>query len=236
MMEYLKKLIIQPRFRDSLMEDFKAYRDRHFGQDPRAMLATGRDSQLSRTRSNFRDHSTWAMENFAVLPDEQSFLSLAVMYNIVPYVRATAQWGGLTRRSTSQTLDERFPLLYDALSRDVPEPRMVECLLGLGADPNFRISKVDSQTPWILALTKVTMLYTPQHTMSSPEEYSVAAEVKWKETLRLMYTRGGMCAKVPDSFFSPISRKMLHDIMNEVSVTDQTHFGSRGWFGNLWKG
>ena len=233
MMEHLKRLITQPRFRDPLMKDFKAYRDKHSGRNPRAMLATGRDAQLSRTRSNFRDNSTWGMESFAVLPDDQSFLSLAVMYNIVPYVRANAQWGGLTQRSTSMTLDERFPLLYDALSRDVPEPRMVECLLDIGADPNFRISKVDSQTPWILALTKVTMLYTLQHTMGSPEEYS-AAEDRWKETLKLMYTAGGMYAKVPDSILSPISRKMLQDVIDEALVTGQSHSRSRSWLGSLW--
>ena len=172
------------------------------------MLATGRESRLSRTRSKIRDHTTWGMESFAVLPDEQSFLSLAVTYNIAPYVRVTAQWGGLTRRSTPQVLDEQFPLLYDALSRNVPEPGMVECLLDLGADPNFRISRVESRTPWILALTQVTMLYTLQHTMSTNEEYS-AAEYKWKETLRLMHAPGGMRGWLPDSLFSPLRRKII---------------------------
>ena len=162
MMEHLKKLITHPRFRDSLMKHFTAYRDKHRDQDPYAMLAISSESQLSKT-PNIRDPTTTGMENSAVVLDEQSFLSLAVMYNIVPYVRATAKWGGLRRRSTSQTLDVQFPLLYDALSRDVPEPGIVGGLLDLGADPNFRISKVDSQTPWILALTKVTMLYTLQH-------------------------------------------------------------------------
>ena len=235
MMEHFKRLITQPRFRDPLMKDFKACRDYYSGQHPGAMLATGRGSQLSRTRSNFLDHSTWGMESFAVLPDDESFLSLAVMYNIIPYVRANAQWGGLTQRSTSQTLGEQFPLLYDVLSRDVPEPQMVECLLDKGADPNFRISKVDSQTPWILALTKVTILYTLKHTMDNPEEYS-AAEDKWMETLRLMYTRGGMYAKVPDSFFSPISRKILQDVVNEVPMTEKSRPRSRSWLGSLWMG
>lgn len=223
MMEHFERLIVQPSFRDPLIREFEAYRNKHSGQHPRAMLAT-----------DFRDTSTWDMKSFAVLV-YTSFLSLAVMYNIVPYVRANAQWGGLTQRSTSQTLGERFPLLYDALSRDVPEPRMVECLLDIGADPNFRISKVDSQTPWILGLTKVTMLYTLQHTMDSPEEYS-AVEDKWKETLKLMYTRGGMYAKVPDSLLSPISRKILQDVMNEVPMTEQSHSKSKSWLGSLWMG
>ena len=198
------------------------------------MLAISSESQLSKT-PNIRDHATTGMENTAVVLDEQSFLSLAVMYNIIPYVRATAKWGGLRRRSTSQTLDVQFPLLYDALSRDVPEPGMVECLLDLGADPNFRISKVDSQTPWILALTKVTMLYTLQHTMSTPEEYS-AAEYKWKETLRLMYARGGMRGKLPDSLFSPISRKIIQDLINEMPVAVQSHSISTSWWSTLWTG
>ena len=218
------------------MSDFKANRHGDSGQYPRAMLAIGKDSQLYRTRSKFRDYGTRGLEGFAVLPNNEPFLSLAVMYNAVPYVRVTARCGGLTRRSTSQTLDEQFPLLYDALSREVPEPRMVECLLNIGADPDFRMSRVDSQTSWILASTKVTMLYTLQHTMSSPEEYS-AAEDKWKETLRLMYARGGKCAEVPDSLFSPISRKILQDVMKEkVLVTGQSRSRSSSWLTSLWTG
>ena len=232
MMEHFKRLIVQPRFRDSLMKD--ADTNKH-SWPPRAMLAKGKGSQLSRNRSNFREISLERMEGLAVLPDDESFLSLAVMYNIVPYVRANAQSGELTQRSISQTLGEQFPLLYDALSRDVPEPRMVEFLLDIGADPNYTISKVDIQTPWILALTKVTLLYTLQHTMNSPEQYS-AAEDKWKETLKLLYTRGGMYAYVPDSIFSPISRKILQDIINEVPMTEPSHSKPKSWLDSLWMG
>ena len=72
------------------------------------MLTIGSESQLSRI-PNIRDHNTRGMESLATVPDEQSFLSLVVMYNIVPYVRANAQWGELTWRSTSQTLDVQIP-------------------------------------------------------------------------------------------------------------------------------
>ena len=219
MMEHLARIIASRRFRDPLISQFKFFRD----NNPRTMLA-----------KNFRDISTWDLESFAVLL-YTSFLSLAVMYGIIPYVRANAQWGGLTQRPFSRTLGAQFPLLYDALSRDVPEPRMVECLLDIGADPNFTISKVDSQTPWILALTKVTILYTLQHTMDSPEEYS-AAEDKWRETLKLTYTRGGMHAKVPDSLLSPISRKILQDVIKEVQMTEKNYAKSKSWLGSLWLG
>lgn len=87
----------------------------------------------------------------------ESFLALTVVHGVVPYVRVRAESGGLIQLPKGW-----WPLLMDALSGDVLEPTMVECLLDLGADPNFKISKVDSQTPWIVALTKVSLLYTLQ--------------------------------------------------------------------------
>ena len=73
---------------------------------------------------------------------------------------------------------------------------MVECLLDFGADPNFAISKFDLQSPWIVALTKVTLLHTIQSKVGSFAEYFLA-EDKWKQTLRLMFSRGADCTKVP---------------------------------------
>jgi hypothetical protein len=55
--------------------------------------------------------------------------------------------GGLIQRHTFEKSEERLPLLLDALSGDVPEPKMVECLLDLSADPNLAISKFDLQSP-----------------------------------------------------------------------------------------
>lgn len=158
----------------------------------------------------------------------KSFLSLAVMSGIVPYVRARVEWGGLVRRPTSENPEELYPLLLDALSGNVPEPKMVECLLDSGADPNFKISKVDSQTPWITALTKMTLLYTLQSGMASSVEY-FEAEDKWKQTLRLMFSRGADCTKVPDSRLTPISRSILQEMRDEKKRREQSPPGWTSW-------
>ena len=121
--------------------------------------------------------------------------------------------------------EEQWPLLMDAISARVPEPEMVKCLLDLGADPNFRMSKVESQSPWIVALTKVTLLYTIQSEIESSEEYLLAEE-KWKQTLKLMYSHGANCAKVPASRLSPISRQILQEITGGTQFKPQ---GEEGW-------
>lgn len=91
---------------------------------------------------------------------------------------------------------------------------MIECLLDFGADPNFRVSKVDIQTPWVVALTKVTLLYTIQSSASGPADYQ-AAEDKWNQTLSLLFSRGGKNANVPEARLSPLSRKILHDLQSK---------------------
>jgi hypothetical protein len=142
--------------------------------------------------------------------------------------RARAEWGGLIQRHTFEKSEERLPLLLDALSGDVPETKMVECLLDLGADPNFAISKVDSQSPWIVALTKVTLLHTIQSKAGSSAEYFLA-EDKWKQTLRLMFSRGADCTKVPESLLTPISRKILQDMRGEVETRAQSLLDLNSW-------
>jgi hypothetical protein len=151
-------------------------------------------------------------------------MSLACMHGVVPYVRARAEWGGFIQRSKLE--GDHWPLLLDALSNDVPEPRMVECLLDLGADPNFKLSKVTSQTPWIVALTKMTLLYTINESSSS-EEYAMA-EDKWRKTLRLMSLKGAKSTDVPESLLTPLSRKILQDLRDEMQPK------RRGLVANSW--
>ncbi|KAF2676622.1 hypothetical protein K458DRAFT_410325 [Lentithecium fluviatile CBS 122367] len=190
------------------------------------------------------------IKGFALLSSE-TLVTLAVIYGVVPYVRAKAEWGGLIRRPWTGYVPSSFvagypsrvlplpveeseacwPLLLDALSVQVPEPAIVECLLDLGADPNFKIPNLDSQTPWIIALTKVTSLYTLQSRTDDPAEYS-RAESKWKQTLRLMFSRGADRAKVPASVLSPISRKILQDLRDEAERTErnrQQQLGPSSW-------
>lgn len=160
---------------------------------------------------------------------DKYFLYFAVKHNVVPYVRARAEWGGIAQLSYPNRPVFRFPLLLGALFGDVPEPTMVECLLDLGADPNFKLPEVDSQTPWTRALTKVTLLYTIQGNLGNSAEYSEAEE-KWKQTLRLMFLRGADRAIVPESLLTPISRKILRELRNEVETQVQSPSGWTSWF------
>ena len=178
--------------------------------------------------STLRTRKTWRLDTITSRHVDDYFLSLAVRKNVVSYVRARAEWGGLIQPSTLEKSDTGFPLLLEALSGDVPEPKMVGCLLDLSADPNFKISNVDSQTPWIKALTKVTLLYTLKGRFGSSAEY-LLAENKWKQTLRLMFSRGADCTKVPDSLLTPISRKILQDLRNEVEPKVQSLPSQNSW-------
>ncbi|KAL1593178.1 hypothetical protein SLS60_010786 [Paraconiothyrium brasiliense] len=171
----------------------------------------------------------------------ESFLPLAVIHGVVPYVRARAGRGGLNPIPfpliESEETNRGWPLLLDALSLDVPDPAMVECLLDLGADPNFKTSRVVSQTPWHVALTNVTSLYSIQDNHGTVVGYpeSSLAEDRWKKTLSLMYSRGADCRKVPEPLLSPISRKILQDLMDEAKTGTQNKSGLMSWLtaGNL---
>ncbi|KAK4949738.1 hypothetical protein LTR10_011580 [Elasticomyces elasticus] len=142
---------------------------------------------------------------------DASFLSLAVMYNVTAYVKARVEHGALVVPPT----EGRWPLLMDALSVEVPNPEMVRSLLEVDADPNFKVSDIDSQTPWVVALTKASLLYTIQNESKSSEEY-LQAEAKWKETLKLMYSWGAHRADIPEARLTPISRRLLLEIKSET--------------------
>jgi hypothetical protein len=131
-LEELKSVINQPVYRMTLAKDLKRRRGRGHG--------------CFQVSPSFWDSETWELDTSRVT--DESFLSLAVWHGVVPYVRARAEWGGLIPWPISGQYEERWPLLLDALAGDVPEPTMVECLLDLDADPNFKISKIDSQTCW----------------------------------------------------------------------------------------
>ena len=70
---------------------------------------------------------------------DKSFLCFTIANNVVPYIRARVEHGGLIRIKASRKL---LPLLLVTLSSDVPELKMVECLLNSNADPNFKLSEV----------------------------------------------------------------------------------------------
>jgi hypothetical protein len=163
-------------------------------------------------------------------------LNLAVIHGVVPYVRPRLARGGLlhlpVRYDMMMPHERAWSLLLCALSLDVPEPAMVKCLLDLGADPNFKPTSSNLETPWTRALTKVTILYTIQMTVSDSAEYSIAEE-KWKQTLRLMLSRAD-CTQVPESRLSPISRKMLKELRDEAGPKEQNKSGLTSWL-RAWK-
>ena len=161
-------------------------------------------------------------------------ISLAVRYGVVPYVKARAERGGFVPRVglyNTKPYHLKWPLLLDAICDGVPEPRMVECLMEMGADPNFKTSYFD--TPWIIALTKATSLYTLEHRFGKSKEY-FEAETKWKETLRLMMSsRGGGSIQVPESRLTPITRKILQELEDEEKAKTQSLPNRKSWLSAL---
>jgi hypothetical protein len=229
LMEELKRVINRPDYTEQLSNDSK-YRQRAIdSSDPRVKAFHVSGELISKSFRVWKN-GTWGLENVANPGKDESFISLACVHGVVPYVRARAEWGGLIQRSK---LDgDHWPLLLDALSNDVPEPRMVECLLGMGADPNFKVSKVNSQTPWIVAVTKMTLLYTIKE-FNSSEEHAIA-EDKWRKTLRLMSLRGATSTDVPESLLTPISRKILQDLRDEIQPNKRGLATLNNWF-SAWK-
>ena len=159
------------------------------------------------------------MELFSLSIINETFLILAVMHNVSTYVRAKVQRGGLIRCTESPVV--YFPLLIYAFSDDVPEPETVKCLLDIGADPNFKIPRGKSLTPWIVALSNVSRIGK----LSDPEE-SLLAEEKWKQSLRLMLMRGANSSEVPES---QLGQKLLRELKDELGITAQSRLRLTRW-------
>jgi hypothetical protein len=66
-----------------------------------------------------------------------TFLSLAVIYEVIAYVKVRATEGCLVQKPYSGSRSKPWPLLMDAVCTGSFSIEMVECLLSLGADPNF---------------------------------------------------------------------------------------------------
>ena len=162
----------------------------------------------------------------------ESFLRLAVRHGATSYVKAKANKSELIPKTVPKDPRGELPLLTVALCCEKPKLEMVECLLDLGADPNMRVSKQNSQTPWTFAISRVSILYTIRAECSRFEEYWVA-ESRWKQTLKLMFLRGGHQVEVPDALLTSISRKLLGEILDEVGSRDRPTTGFGSWFGSL---
>ncbi|KAJ8133511.1 hypothetical protein O1611_g101 [Lasiodiplodia mahajangana] len=225
-LDELKSVISRRDYRDQITRDLK-------DSDYQALILDGAGRNVVPVAPSFNIWNTLYTlskrdDNEQKTWMDEPFLSLACIYGVVPYVRARAKWGGVIERS--KTKGDFWPLLLDALMNGPPDPKMVECLLDKGADPNFRLSKVNSQTPWMVALTRASLLYTLQH-RSTPAEY-VEAEQRWNETLRLMSLRGGAKTKVPENILTPISRKILQDLRDESKGIGRAETGWATSIGN----
>jgi hypothetical protein len=95
-----------------------------------------------------------------------TFLSVAVRYGVIEYVKAKAERGCLVKRPGIPPGERslKWPLLYDSFEIDshwahasaLPSPEMVQCLLNLGADPNYRPSR-HHPTCWQNLLEKISV-------------------------------------------------------------------------------
>ncbi|KAH8744417.1 hypothetical protein F5882DRAFT_342669 [Hyaloscypha sp. PMI_1271] len=75
-----------------------------------------------------------------------TFLSLAVIHGVTAYVKARATEGCLVQKPYSLGGSQTWPLLNDAVCAGSFNVEMFECLLSLGADPNF--GSPLGATPW----------------------------------------------------------------------------------------
>lgn len=165
---------------------------------------------------NFALVAVWAwppnVDDMALV--DGAFLSLACFYGVVPYVKARAERGGVGRRSNGRRSNGiypiRWPLLLDALFPTVPNLGMIECLLDIGASPNFAAAPSKKwTTPWYFALQRAEFL---KETASLKEK--ALEKEPLQKTLRLLYQRGG-AKKPPKSHLTPAMRQILQELKKE---------------------
>ena len=216
LLDELRTIIKRPEYKKGLAQDVKI---------PQRLLPTSIFMSAHRLYQVSLDFEESSIHGALTDMVDESFLCFAITNGVVPYVRARVEHGGLIRAKGS---GEMLPLLLVALSGDVPEPKMVECLLNSGADPNFKLSEVGLQTPWTVALTKVTLLYTLQSQLGNSAEYS-QAEDKWKQTLRLMSSKVSDYMTVPEPLLTPISRRLLQELKDEAESKVQPLPSRSSW-------
>ncbi|KAE9376191.1 hypothetical protein N431DRAFT_481293 [Stipitochalara longipes BDJ] len=102
-----------------------------------------------------------------------TFLSLAVIHGVTAYVKARATQGCLVQKPCYNSRSIRWPLLMDAVCTGSLSFEMVECLLSLGADPNYFIDFTPEATPWrmLLMLIRSTHSRRLESVRALPNEY-----------------------------------------------------------------
>ena len=176
-----------------------------------------------------------------------NFLSLAVRYGFVDYVRARANQACLVQRSGS----EEWPLLLDAIyaeKRDIlgsadaiAKPEMIACILEHGADPNYSLARVGATLPHMLQPT--IWHQTAIHILERHE--SLCIDLPWEKIAESMIQHG---AKVDKQLFSSLvkyipdwqilydpamSRKTAKSLYDKLRAIERRN--ARGWsFRSLW--
>ncbi len=148
---------------------------------------------------------------------DQSLLAIAIKYNVIPYVRARTEWGGSGQPLKPHQSEERVAMLLFALGNapeEIPEPRIVECLLDGGVDPNFKISGLTTQTPWLYALSRAAVFNTTILDLGSPAEL-LHAENQWKQTLKVMYSRGAVCTRLQFATLTSTAKRLVQTLKDE---------------------
>lgn len=135
----------------------------------------------------------------------QTFLSLAVRYGIIEYVKAKANRGCLVQCYAIGV----WPLLYDALTPDpdgvfrplneVPSLDMINCLLSKGADPNFSKDSCRFGSVWNWSLNCYLSYYHKTELKSS-----------WLEIAGMMILHGAKFRQ--DLVHDPERRRSLQEL------------------------
>jgi hypothetical protein len=88
-----------------------------------------------------------------------TFLSLAVIHGVTAYVKARGTQGCLVPKPCYKGRSIMWSLLGDAVCTESFNVEMVECLLSLGADPNYLMPSIPEVTPWRILLMLIRNTY-----------------------------------------------------------------------------
>lgn len=153
----------------------------------------------------------------------ETFLSLAVIHGVTAYVKARAQNGCLVQKPCYRGTSLIWPLLMDAVCTGVFRIEMIECLLSMGADPNYSVSDGVESTPWLALLQSIqNTLNRRVHSLCElPKDCQVVVEA--------MVVNGADL----DSAWSFYVPKFTNRFGSRIQVENAGVAFSEGFFGDL---
>ncbi len=200
-------------------------------------------------RTEFLEDGKWVASHPDIISSMvfgANFLSLAVRYGLVDYVRARANQACLVQPGL-----EEWPLLLDAIYTNkkyilgpadaIANPEIIACILEHGADPNYSLARIagppsPSLQPTIWHQTAIHMLY---------HHRSLCIESPWEKIAESMIQHG---AKVDRQLFRllvehkyeywrsndpPLPKKMAESLYDKLRAIERRN--ARGWsFRSLW--